>query len=52
VPFLVRQLKQAGANVQVVMTDAAEKFTTKITLAALSGNDVIAGIFPRMTQIS
>ena len=37
---LVRQLIQAGATVQVVMTEAAEAFITKVTLQALSGRAV------------
>jgi phosphopantothenoylcysteine decarboxylase/phosphopantothenate--cysteine ligase len=44
-PFFIRQLKQAGANVQVVMTESAQKFVTKLTLATLSGNEVISDIF-------
>ncbi|MFI5252922.1 MAG: bifunctional phosphopantothenoylcysteine decarboxylase/phosphopantothenate--cysteine ligase CoaBC [Bacteroidota bacterium] len=45
IPFLVRQLKKAGANVQVVMTESAQKFVTKLTLATLSGNEVISDMF-------
>ncbi|VAW76667.1 Phosphopantothenoylcysteine decarboxylase / Phosphopantothenoylcysteine synthetase [hydrothermal vent metagenome] len=37
---LVRQLNQAGASVRVVMTPAAEKFVTPLTLQALSGHSV------------
>jgi phosphopantothenoylcysteine decarboxylase/phosphopantothenate--cysteine ligase len=37
---LVRQLRQAGAQVQVVMTAAAKEFITPLTLQALSGNKV------------
>ncbi len=37
---LVRQLIQAGASVRVVMTPAAEKFVTPLTLQALSGHSV------------
>ncbi|MHC8441815.1 MAG: bifunctional phosphopantothenoylcysteine decarboxylase/phosphopantothenate--cysteine ligase CoaBC [Candidatus Eutrophobiaceae bacterium] len=37
---LVRALRRAGANVQVVMTDAACRFITPLTLSALSGNPV------------
>jgi phosphopantothenoylcysteine decarboxylase / phosphopantothenate---cysteine ligase len=44
-PFFIRQLKQAGANVQIVMTESAQKFVTKLTLATLSGNEVISDIF-------
>jgi phosphopantothenoylcysteine decarboxylase/phosphopantothenate--cysteine ligase len=37
---LVRQLKQAGAEVRVVMTASAQQFITPLTLQALSGNPV------------
>ncbi len=42
---LVRQLQDAGYGVQAVMTAAAQKFITPLTLAALSGNKVISGLF-------
>lgn len=37
---LVRQLRAAGAEVQVVMTEAATRFITPLTLQALSGRPV------------
>jgi phosphopantothenoylcysteine decarboxylase/phosphopantothenate--cysteine ligase len=37
---LVRQLRQSGALVRVVMTTAATEFITPLTLQALSGNPV------------
>lgn len=37
---LVRRLKDAGADVHVVMTAAAQQFITPLTLQALSGNPV------------
>ena len=37
---LVRLLVQAGATVQVVMTEAAEQFITSVTMQALSGRPV------------
>jgi phosphopantothenoylcysteine decarboxylase / phosphopantothenate---cysteine ligase len=37
---LVRRLQDAGAEVRVVMTDAATKFITPLTFQALSGNPV------------
>lgn len=37
---LVRTLKKAGADVQVVMTDAARAFVTPLTFQALSGRPV------------
>jgi phosphopantothenoylcysteine decarboxylase/phosphopantothenate--cysteine ligase len=37
---LVRRLIERGALVQVVMTDAAQKFITPLTMQALSGSEV------------
>ena len=37
---LVRQLKERGADVRVVMTRGAQEFITPLTLQALSGNPV------------
>ena len=46
---LVRLLKKAGADVRVVMTEAAERFITAVTLQALSGNPVHADMWdPRV----
>jgi len=42
---LVRGLKKAGAEVQVVMTRAAAEFITPMTLQALSGNPVRQELF-------
>jgi len=42
---LVRQLQDDGYDVQAVMTAAAQKFITPLTLAALSGRKVITGLF-------
>jgi phosphopantothenoylcysteine decarboxylase/phosphopantothenate--cysteine ligase len=39
---LVRRLQDAGATVQVVMTDGAQKFVTATTMQALSGRPVAA----------
>jgi phosphopantothenoylcysteine decarboxylase/phosphopantothenate--cysteine ligase len=39
-PELVRRLKDNGANVRVVMTNAAKAFITPLTLQAVSGNQV------------
>ncbi|RYZ88398.1 MAG: bifunctional 4'-phosphopantothenoylcysteine decarboxylase/phosphopantothenoylcysteine synthetase, partial [Moraxellaceae bacterium] len=37
---LVRRLQDAGADVRVVMTAAAQEFITPLTMQALSGNPV------------
>ena len=39
-PILVRQLVEAGANIQVVMSENAHRFVTSTTLQAVSGNPV------------
>jgi len=40
-PMLVRLLKKAGAQVQVLMTPAAHNFVTPLSLATVSGNPVL-----------
>lgn len=42
---LVSRLAQAGATVRVVMTEAATKFITPLTLQSLSGHEVITSIW-------
>lgn len=42
---LVRQLRQAGSEVRVVMTKAAEQFITPMTLQALSAKPVRTALF-------
>ncbi|RMG28941.1 MAG: bifunctional phosphopantothenoylcysteine decarboxylase/phosphopantothenate--cysteine ligase CoaBC [Gammaproteobacteria bacterium] len=44
-PELVRRLREAGAEVQVVLTRAARAFVTPTALAALSGRPVRTGLF-------
>lgn len=39
-PEIVRRLRERGANVRVVMTEAAKAFITPLTLQAVSGNPV------------
>ncbi|MCX6132357.1 MAG: bifunctional phosphopantothenoylcysteine decarboxylase/phosphopantothenate--cysteine ligase CoaBC [Ignavibacteriales bacterium] len=43
--YLVRDLRKAGADVQVVMTEAAAKFVTPLTFSALSGHDVVSDLW-------
>lgn len=40
--FLVRMLIKKGANVRVIMTEAAKDFVTPLTLATLSQNEVLS----------
>ena len=42
---LVRLLRKAGAEVRVVMTEAASRFVAPLTFQALSGNPVRLGLF-------
>jgi phosphopantothenoylcysteine decarboxylase/phosphopantothenate--cysteine ligase len=42
---VVSALRQAGADVHVIMTDAAQKFITPLTFQALSNNDVHTDMF-------
>lgn len=46
---LVRLLVKSGAEVKVVMTPAAKEFITPLTLATLSGNEVINEFFTANT---
>jgi phosphopantothenoylcysteine decarboxylase/phosphopantothenate--cysteine ligase len=48
-PLLVRELRKAGAEVRVVMTESATEFVTPLTLSTMSGADVVVGTFPKMT---
>lgn len=43
---LVRLLKKAGAEVQVLMTSGAERFISKLTLGTLSEREALTEIFP------
>lgn len=47
--FLVRLFVQNGAEVRVIMTPAAQKFISPLTLATLSGNPVSSGLFEEKT---
>ncbi|MCI0707607.1 MAG: bifunctional phosphopantothenoylcysteine decarboxylase/phosphopantothenate--cysteine ligase CoaBC [Ignavibacteriae bacterium] len=38
--YLVRELRRAGADVKVVMTNSARKFVAPLTFSALSGHEV------------
>lgn len=52
VPYLVRFLVKAGAEVQVVMTDAAKKFITPLTLETVSQRPVASELFPEQKFIA
>jgi phosphopantothenoylcysteine decarboxylase/phosphopantothenate--cysteine ligase len=42
---IVRRLRELGADVRVVMTDAAKEFITPLTLQAVSGHIVANSMF-------
>ncbi len=42
---LTREFRRRGATVQVIMTANAERFVTPLTLAALSGNQVMTSLW-------
>lgn len=46
VPVLVRLLYKAGAEIRVVMTEAATRFITPLTLEAVSNHPVAVALFP------
>ena len=43
---VIRLLRKEGADVQVMMTNSAQKFIGKTTFAALTSNEVITEMFP------
>jgi phosphopantothenoylcysteine decarboxylase/phosphopantothenate--cysteine ligase len=43
--YLVRDLRKAGADVRVIMTEAAGRFVTPLTFSALSGHDVAGDLW-------
>lgn len=49
---LVRLLSKAGAEVQVVMTSAAQQFITPLTLQTLSGKPVRSALFDPQAEYS
>jgi phosphopantothenoylcysteine decarboxylase/phosphopantothenate--cysteine ligase len=42
---IVSRLRKAGANVQVIMTEAATHFVAALTFSSLSGNPVVTDMF-------
>ena len=51
-PYLVRHLRKEGVEVRVVMTEAATKFITPLTLETVSGNPVAVELFPERQYVS
>lgn len=48
--LLVRLLRKAGAEVQVLMTEDAARFISPLTLGTLSGKDVLIDVFPENSE--
>ena len=48
---IIRRLQEKGAQVSVIMTEAAEQFITSLTLASLSGGKVYRDMFDQ-TQVN
>lgn len=47
---VVSRLRKSGAEVHVVMSDAAREFVTPLTFGAVSGQPVLTTMFPRDSQ--
>lgn len=52
IPYLVRALRKAEVEVQVVMTEAATEFITPLTLETVSNNPVVSELFPPREYIA
>jgi phosphopantothenoylcysteine decarboxylase/phosphopantothenate--cysteine ligase len=48
---VVRRLREAGAEVRVVMTESAERFVTPLTFQALSGQAVRSGLWDEAAEM-
>ncbi|NOY78138.1 MAG: bifunctional phosphopantothenoylcysteine decarboxylase/phosphopantothenate--cysteine ligase CoaBC [Calditrichaeota bacterium] len=48
---LVRELKKQGADVQVAMTQAAQKFVSPLTFETLTDQDVLTEMFPAQKRV-
>ena len=52
IPYLIRLLRKAGAETMVVMTDAATKFITPLTMETISDHPVALKMFPDSEYVS
>ena len=52
IPELIRLLKKAGADVQVVTTKNALEFVTPLTLQTVSGHKVYSDVFAAINEHS
>ena len=51
-PYLVRLLRKAGADTRVIMTEAATKFITPLTMETVSDHPVALQMFPDQEYVS
>lgn len=51
-PIICSLLKKMGAEVKVIMTEAAQKFITPLTLQTMSGNIVYTEMFNQLNNIN
>ena len=49
-PFLIREFKQLGAEVRIILTKAAAQFVSTITLQAISSHDVRSSLFDQNAE--
>ena len=49
---VVRNLSQLGAEIQVAMTQSAQKFVTSLTFETLSGQPVMTNLFPENEMVT
>jgi len=52
IPYLVRLIRKAGADVRVIMTENATRFITPLTLETVSDNPVAIEMFPEREYVS
>ncbi len=52
IPYLVRALKKENAEVKIVMTEAAAKFITPLTMETVSANQVAVDMFEKKSYIA
>ena len=48
---IIRFLRKEEAQVQIMLSKSAEKFIVIATLAALSNNEVITDLFPKLLMV-
>ena len=51
-PIICSLLKKMGAEVKVIMTEAAQKFITSLTLQTMSGNIVYTEMFNQLNNVN